>query len=235
MLRPAPWVLLLILSLPSAQAAAADDPLWAKAVEAASRANEWSPGEMRLAIEMADEHGTVLDTWDNRYRFSIGADGRVKTEVVSAFHNRKDETQKEREAQARRDRDARTNGASPVSRFGDDPFDPSVQGSLEIRRLDGTRAIAGMACVGFAFLLSKHADASVAGTAWLDAATGLPVEVVSSPKPLPRGARELATVVRYTNGLVSEVLVEGNGSLLFLKRRFSSVVTLSGWFRKPGG
>ena len=235
MLRRAPWMLFLALSLPLAAAAAPDDSLWAKAVEAASRAKEWSPGEMRLAIEMADDRGKVLETWDNQYRLSTGADGAVRTEVVSAIHNGKDETQKEREAQARRDRDARTNDAPPVSGFGDDPFDPSVQGSLEIHRLDGTRAIAGMTCVGFAFILSKHAGASVEGNAWLDAATGLPVEVVSSPNPLPRGAHEIATVVRYTRGLVSEVLVEGSGSLLFFKRRFSSVVTLSGWFRKPGG
>jgi hypothetical protein len=190
---------------------------------------------MRLAIEMADDKGKVLETWDNRYRLSIGTDGGVRTAVVSASHNGKDETAKEREAQAKRDRDSRADAASPMSVFGDDPFDPALQGAIEIRQLAGTREIEGTTCIAFAFILSKSKNTAVEGTAWLDAVSGLPVESVSSPKPLPRGANELVTTVHYIDGLVSEVQVEGSGSLLFLKRRFVSVITLGSWFLKPGG
>ena len=231
--RRTPWLLFLALALASPAVARPADPLWSRAVEAASRAKEWSPGEMRLAIQVADDEGKVLETWDNRYRLSTGADGTVRTEVVSAFHNRKDETQKEREAQAKRELNARSGGAPTMSGFGDDPFEPSVQDAVEIRRLAGTRDIAGASCVAFSYILAKPKGASVEGTAWLEAATGFPVEVVSSPEPLPRGVHEMSTTVRYAGGLVSEVLVEGSGSLLFFKRRFSSVITLGGWVRKP--
>ncbi|MCX7029401.1 MAG: hypothetical protein NTU62_04690 [Spirochaetes bacterium] len=206
-----------------------------KAVESTSRAKEWSPGEMRLAIEMADDKGKVLATWDNRYQLSVGAGGAVLTEVVSAFHNGKDETRKEREAQAKRDRTAEPDGGSAWSEYLDDPFDPSEQDSVEIRLLAGIRQIAGSACLAFAFTLTKPKGAAVEGTAWLDAATGLPVEISSTPRPMPRGAHELSTIVRYTDGFVSEVRVEGSGTLFFFKRRFSSVVTLGSYYRKPAG
>jgi hypothetical protein len=190
---------------------------------------------MRLAIEMADDAGKVLDTWDNRYRLFLGEDGSVRTEVVSASRNGKDETRKEREAQAKRDRSARADGEPPMGGFGVDPFDPGLQGSVTIGPPAGNRQIAGRACVAFAFSLAQPKNSVVEGTAWLDAASGLPVELVSRMQPLPRGVHEMSTTVRYTDGFVSEVRVEGSGSLLFLKRRFVSVVTLGGWFHLPGG
>jgi hypothetical protein len=189
---------------------------------------------MQLVIEMADDTGKVLETWDNRYRLTADADGIVRTEVIAASHNGNDETRKEREAQAKRDRDARQDEGSSMAGFGDDPFDPAVQDAVEIRQLAGTRTIADAACIGFAFTLTKPKNAVAEGTAWLDAATGLPVEFVSTPKPLPRAVHELATTVRYSHGLVSEVLVEGSGTLLFFKRRFVSVITLGSWFQRPG-
>jgi hypothetical protein len=241
MLRRAPLLLLLALVMPLPAGAAPVDPLWLKAIESAARAKQWSPGEMRLAIEMADDKGKVLETWDNRYRLSLGTDGAVHTEVVSAVRNGKDETRKEREAQAKREvqaergGSAQPDGESAWAGFLDDPFDPAMQDTAHIRLLEGTREIAGTACIAFAFNLSKPKNTAVEGTAWLNAATGLPVEVVSSPKPLPRAAYELVTTVRYTDGLVSEVRVEGSGSLLFFKRRFSSVITLGRWFLLPNG
>ena len=233
-LRPA-VVLALALAAAAPAPAAPANPLWSKAVESASRAKQWSPGEMRLVIEMADDAGKVLDTWDNRYRLSPGEDGAVRTDVVSASRNGKDETRKEREAQAKRDRSARTDGEPPMGGFGVDPFDPGLQGSVEIRPLAGNRQIAGRTCVAFAFSLTQPKNSVLEGTAWLDAESGLPVEFVSSLRPLPRGVHEMSTTVRYTDGFVSEVRVEGSGSLLFLKRRFVSVVTFGGWFRLPGG
>jgi hypothetical protein len=104
-----------------------------------------------------------------------------------------------------------------------------------IRPLAGNRQIAGKTCLAFAFSLAMPKNAVVEGTAWLDAATGLPVECVSTPKPLPRAVHEMNTTVRYDGGFVSEVRVEGSGTLLFFKRRFSSVITLAGWFPMPGG
>jgi len=208
-----------------------------KAVESASRAKGWSPGEMRLAMEMADDRGKVLETWDNRYLLSAGADGAVQTEVVSAFHNGKDETQKERdaqakrEAQAKRDSSAQRDGGSDWTTYLDDPFDPAKQDAVEVRLFEGTSEIGGRTCVAFAFTMSRPKNLVTEGTAWLDAATGLPVELVSSPKPMPRAVHELVTTVRYADGFVSEVRIEGSGSVLFFKRRFVSVVTLGGWFR----
>jgi hypothetical protein len=228
-------LLLLALAFPLSAGAAPVDPLWTLAVEASGRAARWSPGEMRLAIEMADEAGKVLETWDNRYRLSVDGSGVVRTEVVSAIHNGKDETEKEGRAQEKREGDSRSGGSSPMAGFGDDPFAPGVQDTVQVRRLDGTRVIAGRACIGYDFTIAKPKNATVAGTAWLDAATGFPVEYTSAPSPLPPAVHEMSTVVRYAAGRVSEVRVEGSGSILFIRRRFVSVISFAGWFERPQG
>jgi hypothetical protein len=228
-------LLLFALIAPLRAGASPSDPLWSRAVEASARAAQWSPGEMRLAIEMADDAGTVLETWDNRYRLSIGESGTLRTEVVSALHNGKDETEKERKAQEKRERRMEAEGATSMSGFGDDPFASTVQESVQIRRLDAQREIAGTTCIGYDFTITKPKNVTVEGTAWLEAATGIPVECTSSTKPLPPAVHEMSTVVRYDEGLVTEVRVEGSGSLLFFKRRFVSVITLAGWFQRPGG
>lgn len=211
--------------------AAPDDPLWQKAVASASWAREWSPGVMRLAMEMMNDAGKVLETWDYRYRLFPGENGAVRVEVVSAIHDGKDETEKQRAAQAKRDREAGSDGSGAWSRYLDDPFDPAAQDAVTITPLAGTRVISGVSCVAFDFSLAKPKDVRVEGTAWLDAATGAPVELVSSPKPLPRAVHELVTTVRYAGGFVSEVRLEGSGSLLFFRRRIVTVITLGGWFR----
>ncbi len=221
----------LVLTAPAASAATPADPLWLAGVASTARAKTWSPGDMRILIEMADDKGRVLDTWDNRYRIIAAPDGALTTEVVAATHNGKDETRKEREAQAKRD--APADASSPWSRFLDDPLDPEVQDSLSVRRLAATRTFSGVPAVAFAFVLAKADGATVEGTAWLDAAAGLPLEISSTPRPLPRGAHELATVVRYADGFPAEVRVVGSGSLLFFKRRFASLITLGGWFARP--
>ena len=228
-------LLLFALIVPLRAGAASADPLWSRAVEASARAARWSPGEMRLAIEMADDAGKVLETWDNHYRLSVGENGTLRTEVVSAFHNGKDETEKERRAQEKRERDARPGGAPPMSGFGDDPFAPAVQESVQIRRLEAPRGIAGTTCIGYDFTIAKPKNVTVEGTAWLDAATGIPVQYTSAANPLPPAVHEMSTIVRYDSGLVTEVRVEGSGSILFIKRRFSSVITFGGWFERPGG
>jgi hypothetical protein len=233
-MRAARW-LLLAAAIARPAGAAPADPLWSNAVAAVSRAKAWSPGEMRLEIEMADDQGQVLDTWDNRYRISADADGALRTEVLSALHNGRDETQKERAAQAKRERAARQDRGPALPGFGADPFDAGVQDSLAVRRLEGTREVGGTSCVGFAFTLEQPKGGTVEGVAWLEARSGLPVELAASPQPLPWGAHELSTLVRYADGRTVEIRIEGSGSLLFVKRRFLSVVTLGGWFRRPGG
>jgi hypothetical protein len=232
--RPALMIAAFVLAGVTASAAPPADPLWAAGVAAAARAKDWSPGAMRLLIEVADDRGRVLDTWDNRYRVAAAPDGSVRTEVLSASHNGRDETRKEREAQAKREADAGAAAGGPWSRFLDDPLDPAAQGAVTVRRLAEARTIGGIAAVAFAFVLAKEKGAVVEGTAWLHAVSGVPLEVVSAPRPLPRGAHELATTVRYADGLVAEVRVAGSGSLLFLRRRFSSVITLADWSPRPG-
>jgi hypothetical protein len=190
---------------------------------------------MHLSIELANDKGTTLETWENHYRLSpVGAEG-VSTEVVSALHNGEDVTDKEREAQARREAAARTGGRAPAFAGIEDPFDPAVQQAATVRPLGERKAVDGRDCASFEIRVQKK-DGGYEGTVWLELVTGLPVELSYRPTRLPFGVHRMVTTVRY-GGPAGEALpvrveVEGSGAILLLKRTFRSAVVLGGYWRR---
>jgi hypothetical protein len=219
-------------------AGAGTDPLWGKAVELLQANRAWVPGATVFRIELLDGQGRRQDAWETRMRISPGPDGEPVGAVESATHNGKDVTARERENQVRRDAEARRAGRDPF-RMGDDPFDPALQGHADVRPLPEARTVEGKACALYAFSVKKPDGTSLEGTAALDSASGAPVEVSYTVKPLPAGVQQLSTVLRYANDpakgcLLREVSFEGSGGVLFVRKTFRSVVTLDGYWQKAG-
>ena len=227
--------LLLCLSLPLR---AFGDPLWQKAVEI-SRANKaWTFNGAGFRIELLDDKGGIQETFESWYRFSPGADGAMAMEVVRSARNGEDTTAKDRDAQNKRNADARRRGGSQPFGMGDDPFDPALQGSVEARPRGDTRVIAARECALYEFRLLKKDKSVLSGTAWLDIRTGAPVEASYTAAPLPRGVFEMRTTMRYGpgprgDGWLTGVSVEGVGGILFLRKSFRVMVTLEGF--QPSG
>jgi hypothetical protein len=75
----------------------------------------------------------------------------------------------------------------------------------------------------------------VTGTAWLAAASGVPVRLVYTLDPLPRFVTRFE--VRETFAVVGElwalrsVEIEGDGRFLFVRRRVESRLEFSEYFR----
>ena len=221
---------ILLLLFPRALAAApADDALWSVAVKAAAIAADWVPGEAAFVLQLVDDTGSPQETWQMSYRLSASATGDIAMDVVRAAHNGTDTTQKEQENQKKRK-------STPFS-MGDNPFDPLVQDSLEAQRLPDRALKDGVACVAFDFRLKKKDATVITGTAWLDERTGNPIEVVSTGKPLPRGIFQMTTTLRFGQGptgqgFLKEVLVEGVGGILFIKKGFRSTIGLGAYWRR---
>lgn len=210
--------LLWFLVLPLLAAAPAD-PLWQKAVEIGRRNKDWMPGEARFVLELVDENGTAKDSWESWYRLSAGADGKPVLEVVRELRNGVEATPKQR--------------SRPFS-SGDDPFDPGLQGSVEAHPRGENRLVDGALCSLYEFTLKKKDGTSIVGTAWLNQATGVPVEASYSYVPLPKMVFEMNATLRYGTGAqgegaLREVRIEGSGGVLFIRRAFRSTITLDAY------
>ncbi len=225
---------------PSASAAPSaqplSDPLGLKAVELARAAKPWVPGVTVMRIEVTDDKGKLLDSYDSRFRITPDAGGAPVMSVESSTHNGKDETKKEREAQEKRNRDAAKDG-KPAFDMGDNPFDPDVQALVTGRAQEGTREIEGRTCVVYSFSLKRKDGSSAVGTAALERDTGAPVEVSYTLSPLPRGAQSFTAVLRYGRGPAGQgfllgVEMDGEGRILFISRAFHSDIVLDGWWKR---
>jgi hypothetical protein len=227
--RPCFLSILLLLSPTLAVGTSITDSLWIAAVKSATVAADWVPGDAAFLIQLVNDKGLPQETWQTWYRLSASSTGEVTMDVTRASHNDTDTTQKEQENQKKRK-------STPFS-MGDNPFDPLMQDAVEARRLPDTVLKGGVSCVAFDFSMKKKDATTITGTAWLDARSGIPVEVSYTSQPLPRGLFKMTMTLRYASGpagdgFLNEVLVEGVGGFLFIKKNFRSTITLGGYWRR---
>lgn len=228
-------LLLLLLPALSLSAAPDADPLWSRASEAVGRAKAWVPGSTVFRLEMTDDKGAPTgesqETW---YSLSAGADGSVVTEVVRSIKNGKDNTAEDREKQAKQNRDRKKDGPAQPFSMGDNPLDPDSRKDVEAKPGSGSRTIEGLACVPYEYVMKTKAG-RILGTVWISRDNGAPLEVTVVQDPLPAFVQRMTVLMRYDPrpqgaGRVTEVLVEGSGGVLFLKRNFRMSFRLDGWW-----
>jgi len=227
--RSITFFILLVFSAAGASGAQISDPLWSAAVKNASQTANWVPGDAAFLIQLVDDKGMPQETWQTWYHLSASSTGDVVLDVVRAEHNGKDTTHKEQETQKKRKN-------MPFT-MGDNPFDPLVQDAVVARRLPDTALKNGVTCAAFDFRMKKRDATVISGTAWVDAHSGMPVEVSYGAQPLPRGVFTMTMSLLFSpaapgQGLLSEVVLEGVGGFLFIKRNFRSTITLGGYWRR---
>jgi hypothetical protein len=218
----------LVMGAAMSSAAAPSDPLWSKAVEITRASVDWVPGSASFVLQLVDEKGAAQDSWQSWYTLAPGSDGAVSMEVTKATHNGDDTTAREQENQRRSKREPPTHW--------DNPFDPKVQPSVTTKPTGKTELIGGRSCSLYEFSFTKADHSTLYGTAWLDTASGAPVQVRYTATPLPRGLLSLTTTLRFArgpagDGFLQEASVEGVGGILFIKRSFRSVVTVGAYWR----
>jgi len=208
-------------------AAAWPDALWDKAVAIIRATVDWLPGSASFVLELVDPKGAAQESWRSQFRITGRPDGTLAVEVISASHNKEDTTAKEQENQRKRKQ-------GPLPHW-DNPFDPRVQASVSTTPKGLTELVQGRSCALYDFTLAKEDGTRIAGTAWIDAASGAPIQVLSSQTPLPRGVFSMTTTLRFGSGpageaFLREAFVEGVGGILFIRRSFRSTVSVGDYW-----
>ena len=161
-----------------AQTRATQDTLWAKAVALAEANQNWMPTLWHEAETIFDKKGKVEETTERQLLLGVMPDGNLDVQVTRATKNGKDDLETaRRELEASKEAYARDNPE-------DNLFDPSIQHTVTATRSSDVKRINGRAYVGFTYVQTTQ-EGDWAGTAWLDAETGMPAQVESTPQGLP--------------------------------------------------
>jgi len=237
----------LVLSLPCQ----ADD-LWPRAVAWGEQFKDWVPGTMVMVSEMLDKNGKATETTEIHFRLFQPAGGELEQELVKYIENGKDLTASKRaemeKAEAEEEAKDKKRRAESGERKGEGDgesvsvgvevagvFHPDLQKETQASAGVQRKAVGARMGLGHPFTQKQKDGSLLKGTAWLDRATGLPLEVDYAPDPFPKHVKEMATVIRYgpgegENWHASELVTEGTGGILFIKKRFRLTMKFGDYF-----
>ncbi len=173
--------------------------------------------QMTCIIEELNRKGAVTKRLVVEHRREFKA-GRMTETLVSAYENGRDVTERQRKAEARPERRGLDGTWS---------IDEALAPPLPFLAYPGAYRLS-LSAGGSGLTYVPHPGRvnhrMARGMVTLDPVDGLPVLHRFIPEPLPSLIRRLETTVRYgrLDGLAvpEEALTEGEGGLLFIKKRF---------------
>lgn len=228
-------------------AASPADPLWRKAVKIAGASEEAGvyPSHVRVFTRVYKSRNRLDSTNEVIYNVHRDSSGENHLELVKMTEDGKDRTA---EARAEEKKAERKRKAKNIKGKKDDqsvsislnfhPFSPEAQRKVEAHRLR-EEELEGRKAILFSFTFrQKNAREMIRGKAWLEAVTGVPLKVVSSPDPLPKHVKSMKTTVIFRvddkgRWIAEHSLIEARGSFLFISRDVVTRVTFSKYREKP--
>ncbi len=224
--------------------ALAADPLWSRAVEMHRAHADLVPGSMVVRFDQYNGRGDLISASETILSVEVGEDGEIRTRVIAATSDGDDVTAEQRQSGRRGsmfggtpspDGDGDENAFSSLQRS---PFDPDEQENVSVTRMPGLDTVDGNRAQSFAFEHRIDERTVNRGTAWLDPATGEPIQLQLTMEPLPRFVSELVMIQRYGRDsddrwVLDRIEFTGEGRVLFFRRRVKSEFLFSDYFRAP--
>ncbi len=215
------------------------DPAWERAVALASANMDWVPGLVVVRVEILDVSGVPEQSQEAWVRVEMGPGGDLVARDVRFVEDGAAVSSNERQSAGDLLRDGQGPvGLPPLELFRGSPFDPGVQQDVSASRTGERRGIDGRHCVAFAFSQRK-ANGLAKGIAWLDEATGAPVEVhITGSRVTGVVGVQGATIgygpIEGDAWCTKEVLLEGTVGFAWMRRAFRITVTYADyWSLRP--
>jgi hypothetical protein len=209
-------------------------PLWQKAVTIQSENLNWTPGTMTMKFELLDKKGRAEMVDVTKYKLAVDENGESTSEMVSAFHDGEDVTEKRKtkidKDKAKKDKKGEKNGENNVGfDLEESPLHPDNQNSVSVTALDQSKSIDGKSCKSFEYSMPLD-ESTKTGTVWIDAETGAPVLHEFTTTPLPPRMKEMNNTVKFTytpdkKFYISEMMFNGVGGILIIKKSFRGTMT----------
>lgn len=227
-------------------AAAPADPLWRKAVKIAGASEKAGvyPSHVRVFTRVYKSRNRLDSTNEVIYSVHRDSAGENHLEIVKVTEDGKDRTAEARKEDKKAERKRK---AKNIKGKKDDksvsislnfhPFSPEAQRGVEAKRLRAEE-LKGKKVILFSFTYKEqNAKGMIRGKAWLDAVTGVPLKVISSPDPLPKHVKSMKTTVTFRfdqegRWISDHSLIEARGSYLLISRDVVTRVTFSKYREK---
>ena len=222
---------ILFLAAASIASASPNDPLWLKAVDAASASRNWVAGEVRTIEQELKRNGDVKESREILTLVRPGPAGKLETE-----HWRIEKG--ERVPHVPDDEEeAESENESPVS-FG--PLDLESQPFVQIKRLPGTTVLGGVPYAEFEYEFSPANEPGVLrGVVRIDERNGIPIELSLVPDPLPSEVESLHMKLSFRSPdstTIRPVAMETDvsASVLFMTKKFRVVQEFDAFWLRAG-
>lgn len=228
----------LFLSFLVISSPAADEAWWATATAAYARGLAYEPGYTMVRIEELDANGEVKATETGEIS-TRRVEGKLVSTVIKAQKNGKDVTA---DWQKRYDRSSSEGQGGPPAGFDATPFDPGWVSALS---LGGSRRVSEGVLVPYAI---KRDGVELEGSALFDA-NGVVLSASQSWLRLPPLVSAMSSTIKYQlleaampgdrdasgdRALVAQSMeIEGEASILFIKKRFRMSFRFAQWRPKP--
>lgn len=223
----------LLIALLAGSATGVADSTWDRAVDIYEPNSGWESGRMEIITIQSNRRG-VTKSSEHRIFKTILLDGKSRTELEYAEKDGADITEAELENNSS---DPEDEGGPDLSDIFPNPFDPSIQDSVERSRIGDVSTAEGVSVIEYEFRVPIDDDRFFAGSAWLDPISGVPVQIDATIEPLPRFAHFLRFVIQFSNDAERwypvELTMEAAGGMLFVYRRVDSTIRFSEHFRSP--
>ena len=202
------------------------DP-WQRAVEHFSNSLDLYPGEVVTHFELRNGKGETEEVTVTTSRVHEDAQGEITSVIEKVIFNGKDVTEEAIEKQ--KDDNIDFSKTSSL-------FHPENQDQISKTVLPEKRSIDNKICVGYEYS-QKLEKETRNGTVWINKETGIPVENVFTPDPLPKHAKTLENHVTFSYNpdgsfYVDRVRVQGEGGMLFIKKQFRMDMTFKQYWKK---
>ena len=225
--------LLWLISLLAGSAVGVADSTWDRAVEIYEPNSKWKSGRTEIITIQSNRRG-VTKSSERRLFKTIFLDGRSRTELEYAEKDGTDITAAELENRSSDDQD---DGGRDLSVIFPNPFDPSLQDSVQKSRIGDVSTAAGLSVIEYEFRVPIDEGQFFAGSVWLDPMTAVPLQIDATIEPLPRFAHFVRFVIEFSNDAERwypvDLAIEAAGGALFVYRRVESTIRFSEHFRSP--
>ncbi|OGF58761.1 MAG: hypothetical protein A2Y62_09635 [Candidatus Fischerbacteria bacterium RBG_13_37_8] len=220
--------------------------LWNKALEIFKANEKWVPGTMMQKTELLNKKGKVESIEEMLIKLQPDEKEKLKSEIVKVIRDGKDITaevkEKQQKAEEKRAQDKKEKDSSASFNSDETPFNPDLQNKVKYSLRKDTQTIGGRLCAGFDYTFDmeytengKKKTVQSKGMAWLNSETGHPMKLEYTLQPLPSRMKSLWMIFLYEVTLdgklyAKEMRMEGEGGILFIKKKIRSITTFSDYW-----
>lgn len=222
--------------------------LWQKALAVYQKNNDLIPGKMEVVSELLDRRGRPGSVSKFYFKIIVDDQGKAHSELTQAFRDNRDVSVEMKKRMEIRDAEQEKNSKNKETltiSMGDNPFNPDKQKNVKVHAHAEKQLLFGRMCRRFDFSFkadigrkNQEENPTWVGKAWLEESSGIPVKLEFSFEPLPKHVNSLWTIYRYEindagDWFLKEIMVQGRGGFLFIKKGFRSSTRFSDYRRWP--